>query len=144
MSVLACEGVKITTGIFDREGSALMSESTWRPSRRGRLRSSTTRSGEGASAYFPWWRKNEIASAPSCTVFTWKCCLLWASTSLVKSMSAGLSSTNRISGVFIGLSVASAFYYFDWKGELETGPVTGFRLDPDAPAMPLDNLLADR
>src|SRR5450755_3296341 len=143
MSELACEVVNTTTGMVASVGSVLMSESTWRPSLRGRFRSSTTRSGEGAVLYFRSWRRNEIASAPSCTVLTWKCCLLWASTSLVKSISAGLSSTNRTSGVLIVLSVASVCR-FDWKCEFEARPVTGFRFHPDPAAMPLDNLLADR
>jgi hypothetical protein len=60
----------MTTGIFASFGSDLMSESTWRPSRRGRFRSNTTRSGVGAWAYSPSRRRKAIARAPSLTEFT--------------------------------------------------------------------------
>src|ERR1039458_4356707 len=128
-------------------GSDLTSASTSRPSFRGRFKSSTTKSGTGALAYFPWWRRKESASDPSLTALMWKCLLLWARISLVKSMSAGLSSTIRISGVVFIFAVFLLLVFcdrFDRKCELEGGSATGLGFNPDPSAMLFDNLLEDR
>src|SRR5271165_2375706 len=58
-------------------------------------------------------------------------------------MSAGLSSTIRISGVFIALTVASSSGGFDGKREPEGRPATGLGFDPDPASAFFDNLFAD-
>src|SRR5579872_2284313 len=134
----------MTTGIFASLGSDFTSASTSCPFLRGKLRSRIMRSGMGASTYFPWCRKKEMASAPSLTALTWKCWLLWASTSLVRSISAGLSSTIRSSGVFIVLSLLCRYSRFERKRKFESRSVTELGLDPDSAAVLFDDFLANR
>src|SRR5438309_4860546 len=101
MSDTACEVLKTTTGIIARAELVLTSESTSLPVFRGRFKSRTTRCGQGASLYLPSRRKNKIASAPSLTELICKRRLLLTNASLVRSISAGLSSTSRTSGIHV-------------------------------------------
>src|SRR5215207_9041512 len=95
MSSSASDVVRTTIGIARSPGSPLTSRSTARPSIRGRLRSSNTRSGRGHAAYSPSWRRNRMASTPS---GTW-CSVCWRSwysnASRIMSSSPGSSSTSR-------------------------------------------------
>src|SRR5579863_254394 len=60
-------------------------------------------------------------------------------------MSAGLSSTIRISGVFFICRSSSLFRgWFDGKGKPEGGSMTHFGFDPDPASVLFDDLLADR
>src|SRR5579863_3386009 len=147
MSEVACEVLKITTGMVARTGSARTSESTSLPVLRGRFRSSTTRSGAGDSRYLPCRRKNKIASVPSSTELTCISRLLRASASLVRSISAGLSSTNSTSGIIFVAFIAMLGFPGEWlnrESEMERAAVTWLRFKPDTTTMVLDDLLADR
>src|SRR5512139_952417 len=97
MSSSASEVVRTTTGMDRSSGSPLTSSSTSRPSLRGRLRSSSTRSGRGADAWWPSRRRNLIASSPSFTTCRLFLTLLSSKASLVSSTSPGSSSTSSTS-----------------------------------------------
>src|ERR1035438_7777866 len=143
MSELACEVVKMTTGIFARTGSVLTSANTARPSFRGKFRSRTMRPGVGASLYFPRRRRKEMASSPSWTALRWICHLLLDNTSLVRSMSARLSSTSKTSASELLNEINLLKFLTGWNRELESGssPRPGF--DPDPAAVLFDDFLAD-
>src|SRR5579884_3316795 len=89
--------LRISTGMWRRSGSLLISSSTARPSIFGRFKSSSTRSGRGASPCRPHRNRNSSASSPSSTTCrrffnepSWNACR-------IRKTSPGLSSTRRMS-----------------------------------------------
>ena len=145
MSSSALEVVSTTTGMRAQAGSALISASTSRPSLRGRLRSSRIRSGaarrrsrpRGAGTPSPRRRRRRRAGgcAPCCA----------RTPRGMRTTSPGSSSTSSTSigfelscvGCVLGRSGGSV------KRKREPGsPSAG--LEPDAPAVVLDDLAAHR
>src|SRR6266498_2166509 len=97
MSSSAAEVVSTTTGMRPRSSSFLISWSTSRPSRRGRLRSRRMRSGRTASTYAPSRRRYDNTSAPSDTTVSRLRTLCSSNASCVMSTSPGSSSTSSTS-----------------------------------------------
>src|SRR5574341_1244391 len=129
-----------------RSLSVLISSSTSRPSFFGRLRSSRMMSGRGTSLNFPWRRRKSIASTPSFTVWRLEYTLPSFSASRVRRTSPGLSSTSRISiGPFLSTIGGSPLFR---QREVECRALIRIRraarADPDASAVALHHLLADR
>src|SRR3954469_4732122 len=127
------------TGMCFNWGVALISESTSRPSVPGRLRSSRTTPGRGASAKRPRRKRKSSASSPSAqrtigVLSPDRRKARWAA-----SKSSGLSSTRRIG--WLGLSGTHVSFL---QGEIEGRPLAGGRLDPDSAMVALDDLLDDR
>src|SRR5579872_421494 len=144
MSRGACEVVKITTGRSFSSGSALTSARTARPSLRGRLRSSMTRSGRLASANCPQRCRNCSACSPSGTVLTCAGRSLVARTSQVRLASAGLSSTNRIlCAELIVFCLISFIGYCSRKREPKIASAAQFGLDPNSSAIVLHDFFTD-
>src|SRR4051812_33839852 len=82
-------------GMVRRWSSAFTAARTSRPSMRGMLRSSSTRSGVGASAYSPSLRRKAMASTPSPTTWSRPVDERIAMASWVRRTSPGSSSTRR-------------------------------------------------
>src|SRR5688572_19133643 len=147
MSSSAWDDVSMTTGMCLRSGSLLMSSSTSRPSRRGRLRSSKIRSGVGTLPKTPSCRRNRIASSPSLARCMLLRTLLIDSASRVSRASPGLSSTSRISIGFMAALTSVLFacgrHHHVRDGEEEHRALVRDRLDTDAAAVPLDDLAAE-
>src|SRR2546430_1702399 len=142
MSFSAWDVVRMTIGMCRSWSSCLISSSTSRPSFLGRFKSRRMRSGFGTAACFPCLRRKASASTPSNT--TCRLFRTFASrrASCVKRASPGLSSTNRIS---IGTAPEVISSLADrGQREKERGALARLRLDPDAAAVALDDLLADR
>src|SRR5688572_12018476 len=138
MSISARDVVRTTTGIRISDVSDLISARTSRPSLRGRLRSSRIKSGRTAPAYLPRRCRKSIASTPSFATIRLLRILPSRNASCVRRTSAGLSSTSRISsGLLMRPSPLG-------NGETERRTFSRPRLHPDAAAVALDNLLADR
>src|SRR5262249_42616405 len=131
------------TGMRFRSSSPLISRSVSRPSLTGRLRSNTMRSGRTALAYFPCRRRKARASAPFS--ITLRRCWTPASArpSWIKSASAGLSSTSRISTGLLGASAGMVVRPFVREGEAERAALAGLRFDPNTAAMTFHDLLAN-
>src|SRR3954449_12622976 len=150
MSSSASEVVSTTTGIMPSWGSSLSSASTSRPSRRGRFRSSRIRPGRGASAYSPSWRRNCSACSPSLTTWRRLRILWYSNASLVIRTSPSSSSTSSTSttssgvGSAIGVVLLFRCRRDDREREAEARSAAVLGVEPDAPAVVLDDLAAHR
>src|SRR4051795_7273643 len=128
------------TGICFSLGSALIAVSTSRPSVPGRLRSSRTTPGRGASAKRPRRKRKSSASSPSAQRMIGFLSPDRRKARLAASKSSGLSSTRRIGW----LGLLSGTHVSFLQGEIEGRPLAGGRLDPDSAMVALDDLLDDR
>src|SRR6266404_7849284 len=149
MSSSVFDVVRTTTGILFRLASLLISASTSRPSFTGRFRSSRIRPGRRDSRNSPCCRKYLSASAPSLTTLRLLWTLLSVSTSSVSRTSAALSSISKMS---IGSATDSNFIGFPLLGletrrirnrEIKRRASSWRRFHPDAPSVPLRDLLAN-
>src|SRR6266568_2722364 len=136
----ACDELRTTIGMCFSAGSSFTRASTSRPLSLGRFRSRRTRSGGFAPPCRPSLRRNSMASMPSLATDTSHGSSRTAS--MTRSTSPGLSSTRRMC-IRRALFVASMALAVAREGELERGARAGLGLDPDPPAVALDDLLAD-
>ena len=135
--------------LLDSSSSALTSASTSRPSLRGRLRSSRTRSGRGISAYSPSWRRNASASTPSDDDVQAVADLVVRERLLDQQDVAGVVLDEQHVDDLDGLGVAHAAVSSSGSA---AGSVNSNRAprsgsagsEPDAPAVKLDDLAAHR
>src|ERR1700688_4251477 len=149
MSSSAFDVVRITTGMRLRSGSALIFSRTSRPSITGRLRSRRIKSGRAVPAYFPWLRRQFSASCPLLARIRFLGTFLVFKTSWGRRTSPALSSTSRIStGIgwdskFILFSPLYFVVFCSRDREAKRGSASRRRLDPNAPAVPFDDFLAN-
>src|SRR6266496_415664 len=122
-------------------GSSFTRASTSRPLSLGRFKSRSTRSGSFAATCRPSFLRNSMASAPSLATETSHRNSRTAS--ITRSTSPGLSSTRRRCIRRALFSSSMALTAVAREGEVELRPGAGLGLDPDPPAVTLDDLLAD-
>src|SRR5512146_1144574 len=125
-------------------GSFLISSSTSRPSLFGRFRSRRMMSGRGVFACAPSRRRIAIASSPSQATVMWWITFPSLNASSVSRTSPGLSSTSRISMGLVPVSVATSAPPLRRYGKEKRRSFARLRFQPDAAAVALHDLFADR
>src|SRR5882757_10215547 len=132
--------------------SDLISESTSRPYRPGRFRSSSTRSGVGASWYGGSRRRYASAWLPSFTTSSRLCRYSW-NASLVSTASPSSSSTSStlIARDWLAGGAGSVICRLlagdgrrERQAEPDSGAVASLGVQPDSPAVVLDDPLGQR